>query len=178
MKMIVGSVFFFISNPWQINFLVLHPQWKYMKLLHEILIKENTPSFQPIFFSTLCYKKDCKKLWIPLKISIRIKKLTLKRMRNTIWGMKKCKFTPNLKSLNACFLSKMAHHFFVKLVTFLNVLVLVLTFCYLVKQEQGQFYYMKTFRTKITLVKIWKVPILSISVTEYAYHTFVNHTWR
>ena len=53
-----------------------------------------------------------------------------------------------------CFLSKIAHHFFVKLVTFLNVLVLVLTFCYLVKQEQGQLFYMKTFRTKITLAKI------------------------
>ena len=58
-------------------------------------------------------------------------------------------------------------------------------FRYLFKQEQDQFYCMKThfcawlipLRTKITSAEIQKVPILSNSLTEYAYHRFVDHIW-
>ena len=50
-----------------------------------------------------------------------------KRMQNTKCGMKECKFTQNLKSLVARFSSKMAHHFLLNLLLFLNVLVLGLT---------------------------------------------------
>ena len=60
-----------------------------------------------------------------------------KRIRNTKCEMKECKFTSNLKSLIVHFLSKMAHHFLLNL-TFLNVLLLVLTFRCLVKREQSE----------------------------------------
>ena len=67
-----------------------------------------------------------------------------KIMCNKKCGMKEHKFTPNLKSLIARFSSKNTPSFFVTIVTLFNVLKLVLTFRYLVNQEQDQFYYMKT----------------------------------
>ena len=51
-----------------------------------------------------------------------------KRIQNKICGMAQCKFTPNLKSLTARFLSKIAHHVLLNLCFFfLNVLVLFVT---------------------------------------------------
>ena len=40
--------------------------------------------------------------------------------------------------------------------------------------HMADFNWQISLRTKITLVKIWKVPILSNSVTECAYHRFVD----
>ena len=67
-----------------------------------------------------------------------------KIMCNKKCGMKEHKFNPNSKSLIARFSSKNGPSFFVTIVTLFNVLELVLTFRYLVNQEQDQFYYMKT----------------------------------
>ena len=78
-------------------------------------------------------------------------------MCNKKCGMKEHKFNPNLKSLIARFSSKNGPSFFVTIVTLFNVLELVLTFRYLVNQEQDQFYYVKT---------IWLISIVNITLHE------------
>ena len=53
------------------------------------------------------------------------KKMGKKEMGNKQSGTKECKFNPSLQLLNARFSRKIAHCFFVKFVTWSNVLVLV-----------------------------------------------------
>ena len=53
-----------------------------------------------------------------------------------MWN-EKIQIYSKFKIFKIAFLEKNGPSFFVKFVTFSNVLVLVVTFCYLVKQEQG-----------------------------------------